>query len=54
MNNPIKSENLPGCAVQMGSVAGIIGGKDIKVSVIWLSIFNLTGSPGKLLGVDNG
>jgi hypothetical protein len=22
--NPVKSENLPGCAVQMGSVAGII------------------------------
>jgi len=23
--NPVKSENLPGCAVQVGSVAGIIG-----------------------------
>ncbi len=23
--NPVKSENLPGCAVHVGSVAGIIG-----------------------------
>jgi hypothetical protein len=29
-----KSENLPGCAVQMGSVAGIIGYNVIKMSVI--------------------
>jgi len=28
--NPVKSENLPGCAVQMGSVAGIIALKVIN------------------------
>ena len=30
-DNPVTSENLPRCAVQMGSVAGIIGSKYTKV-----------------------
>jgi len=30
-DNPIKSENLPGCADLTGSVAGIIAYKDTKI-----------------------
>lgn len=46
--NPIKSENLPGCAVQMGSVAGIIvhnvsnRGFDVKLYFTRFHVFHKT------------
>jgi len=45
--NPVKSENLPGCAVHVGSVAGIIGFSVInRTSVVKLFFKMVIGRMG--------